>query len=120
MEQRETALNDTARRIMVQENYDPHYAVFEQRILMETRLFLARWDALCKHLGVNPSTLLPVAQPRWRNGSRGIEYTEIARGEYLTTAPARCGEILVVFRDSQGHTWVRVASEMEDGRYQRL
>lgn len=45
-DQRERPLNDAARSIMVQSNYDPHYSTIEERVIMETKLFLTRWDAL--------------------------------------------------------------------------
>jgi hypothetical protein len=47
---REQPLNDVARRIMVQSNYDPHFSAIEERIIMETKLFLARADALTAHM----------------------------------------------------------------------
>lgn len=43
---REQPLNDVARNIMVQSNYDPHFANIEDRLQTETKLFLARLDAL--------------------------------------------------------------------------
>lgn len=55
---REAPMNDAARRVMVVSNYDPHYATLEDRCLMETRLWLARFDVMCKLVGVNPATFL--------------------------------------------------------------
>lgn len=43
---REEPLNDVARRIMVASNYDPHFSGIEERLIMETKLFLARYDAV--------------------------------------------------------------------------
>lgn len=45
---REQPLSDVARKIMVQANYDPHFSGIEERIIMETKLWLARFDALLK------------------------------------------------------------------------
>lgn len=46
---REQPLNDVARAIMVRANYDPHYSGIEERLTMETKLFLARYDAMRLH-----------------------------------------------------------------------
>lgn len=119
-DQREELLNQATRRILVADNYDPHFATLEQRVLVEDRLFLARFDALCRYVGINPATFLPVNLPRWRNNVRGVEYSEICRGEYLTVEPARPGVTLIAYRDSLGQVYMRMASEMEDGRYERL
>lgn len=43
---REQALMDATRRIMEGSNYDPHFAHVGEREIMETKLFLARMDAL--------------------------------------------------------------------------
>lgn len=43
---REQALNDAARDIMVRLNYNPHFGAIEERVKMETLLWLARFDAL--------------------------------------------------------------------------
>ena len=115
---REQRLNEIVRRILVRENYDAHYATIEERVLVENRLFLARWDAMCEAARRDPATLLPLGLPQRRNTARGIVYTEIGRGEYLTGEPARAGTQLVVYRDDLGGTWVRTVSEYEDGRYE--
>ena len=116
--EREHVLNDATRRVLVRENYDSHFATLEERVLVENRLFLARWDALLNHLKLDSATLLPLVQTRWRN--RGIEYTEIASGEYLSAEPALNGMILTMYRDSYGNTFVRPAREMNDGRYEAV
>jgi len=41
-------LMDETTKIMVQSNYDPHYANIAERILYENLLFLARYDMLMK------------------------------------------------------------------------
>lgn len=46
MDPREQALIDATRRIMENSNYDPHFAHVGEREIMETKLFLARMDAL--------------------------------------------------------------------------
>lgn len=43
---REQALMDATRRLMEGSNYDPHFAHVGEREIMETKLFLARMDAL--------------------------------------------------------------------------
>lgn len=118
--ERERVLNDATRRVLVRENYDSHFATLEERILIEDRLFLARWDALLNHLKLDNATLLPLAQTRWRNTSRGIEYTEIAHGEYISPEPALNGMVLVMYRDSYGNTFVRPSREISDGRYEAV
>lgn len=55
---REALLNESVRKIMVQSNYDPHYSSIEERLIMETKLFLARWDGLCRMFGVEPATMI--------------------------------------------------------------
>lgn len=60
---RENRLNDAARIVMVQSNYDPHFSGLEERTLMETRLFLARYDALASHYSETPPTPW-IDQPR--------------------------------------------------------
>jgi hypothetical protein len=119
MDEREACLNDTVRELLIRENYDAHFASIEERVVVENRLFLARWAVICQHAGIDPRTVLPLTQPRWRNRARGVVYTELARGEFLSTEPARLGQQLVVFRDPSG-TWVRIASEFDDGRYERV
>lgn len=56
---REQPLNDVTRKIMVQSNYDPHFSAIEERIIMETKLFLARYDALCTHFGWRTAEIMP-------------------------------------------------------------
>lgn len=116
--ERERALNDATRRILVRENYTS--PPLEERILIEDRLFLARWDALLSHLKLDAVTLLPLEQTRWRNTARGIDYVEIAHGEYASAEPALNGMVLVMYRDSYGNTFVRPAREISDGRYQAV
>jgi hypothetical protein len=118
MTELETLLNDASRTVLIRENYDFHFAPLEQRVLVETRLFLARWEAICRHAGLNPQSLLPLAQPRRRNAARGITYTEIARGEFLGAEPARPGASLIAYRDDRGGTWVRTVAEYDNGRYE--
>lgn len=48
LDEREEPLNEVARKIMVQSNYDPHFSGLEDRLIMETKLFLARYDAVTK------------------------------------------------------------------------
>jgi len=115
---REQQLNEITRRLLIQNNYDPHFSTLEDRNQVENRLFLARWDAMCQLAGRDPTTLLPLRLPQRRNTARGTVYTEIARGEYLTNEPARPGVQLVAYRDDQGSVWVRMVSEYEDGRYE--
>jgi hypothetical protein len=55
---REAALNEVTRRILVRDNYDPHFCTIEQWVVVEDRLFLARFDMLCKMIGVDPATFL--------------------------------------------------------------
>lgn len=55
---REQPLNDVARKIMVTSNYDPHFSAIEERIIMETKLFLARLDALDGHYAQRESARL--------------------------------------------------------------
>lgn len=55
---REQPLNDVARKIMVTSNYDPHFSAIEERIIMETKLFLARLDALDGHYALRESARL--------------------------------------------------------------
>ncbi len=52
---REKALIDAS--IEIYNNYDPHFAGAAERVVMEARLFLARWDAM-QRIGH-----LPTAQP---------------------------------------------------------
>ena len=118
--EREHVLNDATRRVLVRENYDSHFATLEERVLVENRLFLARWDALLNHLKLDAATLLPLASTRWRNTVRGVDYTEIGTGEYISAESALNGTLLTMYRDSQGNTFVRPAREMNDGRYKAL
>ncbi len=87
----ERALNDAARRILVQTNYDSHFATLEDRVQVESKLFLARWNAL-----------LAYTKP----GECGI---------YLSDKPAKTGDLLTMYRDSRGNSWVRHASEVDGG-----
>lgn len=116
--ERERRLNDATRRLLIRDNYDAHFATLEQRVMVEDRLFLARWDALLDYLHIDPTTLLPQCQPQRRNVTRGIIYTRVAHAEYLSTEPARTGSQLIVFRDDHGASWARLAHEWDDGRYE--
>lgn len=44
---------DASRKALVDTNYDPHYAGIEERAYTESRLFIARFDALMSWLGRN-------------------------------------------------------------------
>jgi hypothetical protein len=66
---REQPLNDVARTIVVQSNYDPHFSGIEDRIIMETKLFLARLDALRL---VSPGVEMMDLQTALKTGVRSI------------------------------------------------
>ena len=92
----ERALNDAARRILVQTNYDSHFATLEDRVQVESKLFLARWNALLAY--ANPGG-----------------YAELGRGMYLSNEPAQQGVLLAMYRDSVGNNWIRRVSEVDAG-----
>jgi hypothetical protein len=86
---RELALNDVSRRILARDNYDVHFSTFEQRVIVEDRLFLARYDAVrrLKHNRV------------WRRDD--ATYAELGRAElagaaYAILQDVRTGQITIV------------------------
>lgn len=56
---REKKLTDAAREIVVASGYDPHFASTEERLTMETKLFLARIDALVEYIPIYGTAALP-------------------------------------------------------------
>lgn len=75
MDPREKILNDAARRVITENRYDPHFASSPERLDIETKLFLARFDALMKHTADK--------KPRWRHRVTDEVVTEIGRGTFL-------------------------------------
>lgn len=61
-------------------------------------------------------------RPRWRHKKRGSEYEEIGCGKYqqATAEPPEDGDLVVVYRDSDGNLYCRQAWEFDDGRFERV
>ena len=89
----ERALNDAARRILVQTNYDSHFATLEDRVQVESKLFLARWNALQTY--ASPAAVATTTTSQ-----------HIGRGIYMSDKPATHGASLTMYRDSQGNNWI--------------
>jgi hypothetical protein len=111
---RERYLNDASRRILVQSNYDPHFSTLEDRAQMETRLFLARWDALQVANGRKAS--------RWRSKSSQLVYSELCRGKLELTYNRALieGDRVVVYQSEDGKIYLRPEVEFDDGRYEAM
>lgn len=85
---REEALNDAARKIMAQSNYDPHFSAIEERVIMETMLFLARFDALRAFTDL-PRNIADAFTPLEAFVMRDAPPEYRVRGGYSTEIPIR-------------------------------
>lgn len=74
-------LNDAVRTLLIQENYDAHFATMENRVLVENRLFVARMEIWQEfHAGqVQPSVPMILFCPACRK-------QHVDTGEWATRA----------------------------------
>lgn len=96
---RELALNDITRELARREDYDVHFAAFERRVVMEDRLFLARYDAVRR---LNHSRV-------WRRDD--TTYAELGRAELAGTAYAILQDV------TTGQIAIVAEIEVDDGTY---
>lgn len=102
MDPREPPLNEAARRVTIENDYDPNFSSLEERVVKETKLFLARLDAL-------PTNIAPPNGGRlWQQRQTHDIVTELGRG--VMDMDAIKGTRIVVYRDDQSER-VRFATE---------
>lgn len=101
MDPREQPLNEAARRVTIENDYDPNFSSLEERVVKETKLFLARLDALPNNT--------PIANGKqWQQRQTHDIVTELGRG--VMDMDAIKGTRIVVYRDDQSER-VRFATE---------
>jgi hypothetical protein len=82
---REKPLIDAARKVTLDTNYDPHFSSLEDRLMMETKLFLARMDALAKSEVGTPRPIdMILFCPKC-----GVQHIDGPEGEHGTNPPHR-------------------------------
>lgn len=101
---REQPLNDVARDIMVQSNYDPHFSGIEERLIMETKLFLARLDAarqfdygLIPRPGIRPTPFVAEVLPALLDGPKPRQGNFHGVRDALKIVRERLGRTLAVW-----------------------